>query len=210
MAVRSGQFAVLGVSSLVILAGCMGGPTRMKPPSIDPALVGQRALSQYDTDGDGGISGKELDKCPGIKRRLQAYDTNIDTKVSAEEIANRVREWQATKLAIISVMGELRMDGQPLSGANIQFIPEDFLSEHLKVASGTTDDSGYFSVAIDDSELPDDQKGLTGAQVGVYKVSITHPSRSIPEKYNSATHLGIEVARDNPEILQLVFSVTRR
>src|SRR5438309_11978253 len=92
-----------GVASLAIalsfaVAGCSRGPARTLAPEIDADAAAQQAIAMYDTNGDGAISGKELDKCPGIKDALEHYDIKHDGKIMAAAIAARIREWQESKL----------------------------------------------------------------------------------------------------------------
>jgi len=211
MIYRSDRFAkAVGCMSLLVLTACSGATSRVKPPRIDPDEAGQLAISQYDTNADGALSKVELDKCPGVKRAIRLYDTNGDSTVSEEEIVYRIRGWQERRVGMMSVTCSVRMDGRPLSGATIRLVPEKYLGDNVKIAAGITIEDGMAFLAIDDADLPEDQKGLGAVHVGVYKVQITHPSRSIPAKYNTNTTLGIDVAQDNPEILELVFNVTSR
>src|SRR5688572_2222844 len=114
MANRPGRYAtVLRYLSVLMLAGCSGGPARVLPPSIDADGAGRSALSQYDADRDGSLSEAELEKVSSIKRLLRLYDTDNDRKISAQEIADRIGEWQDTKVALITVQCLVRMNGQP-------------------------------------------------------------------------------------------------
>ena len=45
---------------LLLLVGCIGRPSRVKSPIIDPDKVGQMAIAQYDTDADRVLSAEEL------------------------------------------------------------------------------------------------------------------------------------------------------
>ena len=193
----------IGSFLLWLIAGCTGRPSRIKPPVIDPDKAGQMAIAQYDADADGALSAEELDQCPGIKRATAIYDPNSDQSVSAGEIAERIRTWQDSKVGIMSMACTVRLDGLPLEGATVQFIPERYLSEAVKPASGTTDMSGRATISVTDADLSEDQKGLVGVHIGVYKVQVTHPERSIPSKYNTDTNLGQEVAQDNPDMINM-------
>jgi hypothetical protein len=46
---------------------------------------------------------------------------------------------------------------------------------------------------MDDKELPNDLKGSRLMQPGLYHVEITHPTVTLPSRYNAATELGFEV-----------------
>ena len=50
--------------------GCSGEPAPVAMPQIDAQAAGQAAITQYDADGDGKISGKELDRVPSLQYAL--------------------------------------------------------------------------------------------------------------------------------------------
>ena len=76
-------------------------PVRLMPPAIDAVAAGKSAIAAYDKNGDGVISGDELDKCPAIKSSLKRYDNDGDGKVTAEAITARIKKWQATRIALM-------------------------------------------------------------------------------------------------------------
>ena len=47
----------------------------------------------YDSDGDGKLSPKEQQGCPGIARNVQYYDKDEDGEVSPEELQARIERW---------------------------------------------------------------------------------------------------------------------
>jgi hypothetical protein len=48
-------------------------------------------------------------------------------------------------------------------------------------------------------------------RLGVYKIEVTHPTIKIPEKYNTATTIGAEIASDDPEATrQVTFELSSR
>ena len=112
---------------VAICLGCSGKPSRVHPPRIDPAQAGSAAIGQYDADGDGELSRKELAKLPGVLLALGAYDLNGNGKVSAEEIAGRIRQWQEFKIGTLTVSCRVTLDGAALEGATVKLIPEKFL-----------------------------------------------------------------------------------
>jgi hypothetical protein len=173
----------------VALAGCSGRRSPVLPPALKPQEAAQAALAAYDADGDGVLSAEELRKAPG----LRAADRNKDGRVTAEEIAERIAQWQADDIGMTTVVCTVLFDGRPLEGATVTFVPEAFQGEAVKPASGVTQASGRTGLVIDDELLPRDQKGLRGVQPGFYRVEITHPSIPIPARYNTETTLGYEV-----------------
>ena len=152
-------------------------------------------MSQYDTDGDGVVKGEELEKAPSLKAALKNLDTDSDGGVSASEVSARVNAWKDSKVGVMSLSCTVRLDGQPLQGATVKFVPEEFLGSEVKACLGTTDQYGVaiLSVPEDQRLKPDDPPG---AACGLYLVQITAPDGSIPAKYNTETTLGQEVALD--------------
>jgi hypothetical protein len=52
---------------------------------------------------------------------------------------------------------------------------------------------------------------ISGVFGGTYKIQVTHPSRSIPAKYNTATELGEEIAPDiNPNDAPMRLALTSK
>ncbi len=64
-------------------------------------------------------------------------------------------------------------------------------------------------LAIADDKLPSDLKGFPGIRPGYYMVEITHPSKTIPTRYNTETTLGQEVASDTGSV-NLVYELKSR
>jgi hypothetical protein len=194
-------WALALLSSFVLHVGCDFGPSRVAPVSIDASSASRQALELYDKNGDGAIDGAELDAVPGIKKNLSHYDSNSDGRVTADEIAARLNDWAAQKLALMGCSYIVTLDGQPLEEATITMVPEQYLGPNVKPATGITAPNGLARMSHADEDLPKTANGrpMAGVKSGTYKVQITHPSRKIPAKYNSATELGEEVAYDlNP------------
>ena len=110
-------------------------------------------------------------------------------------ITDRIKAWKESKIGIMSLSCRVNLDGKPLEGATIEFVPEKFLGAAVKPAKGTTGPGGSAMCTVDDPDLA--AKRITGAQCGLYKVIITGPAgKTVPSKYNTATTLGEEVAQD--------------
>jgi hypothetical protein len=183
------------VAGLLALTGCSGRPPRVHPPTIDPDQAAAAALQEYDTDGDGALAADELDRVPGIKRALTRYDLNGDQRVTADELARRVKKWSESRVGIGSPFGlTVKLDGRPLEGATVRLVPERFLGPAVKAGVGTTDQHGVVYVVIPEEDLPTNQKDLKGVQLALYKIEITHPTKSIPARYNTETTLGQDIA----------------
>ena len=50
-------------------------------------------MEMYDANKDDFLDAKELEKAPGLKAALRNVDANHDGKISAGEIAARLRLW---------------------------------------------------------------------------------------------------------------------
>jgi hypothetical protein len=195
---RSGnRVACLAIGLSLAAGGCSGGPSRTLPPDIDAEAAAQQAIAMYDANGDGVLSGKELDKCLGIKSALEHYDIKHDGKITAAAIAGRIREWQESKLGTTAPKVRLLLDGQPLEGATVTFEPEPFLGPHVATASGQTAQNGAAAMTIAaDPQNPQSER-KPGVHCGLYKVRISKQvggRETIPARFNSKTELGAEIA----------------
>jgi len=172
------------------------------PPRIDPFAAGAAAMKQYDTNGDGTISGDELEKAPSLKKSLARIDRNEDAAVTAAETTGRIRQWQDSKLGRCSLLCEVNKGGKPLVGATVKFVPEKFLGDQMQTATGVTDEDGLADVSVPISS--DEPSGLAP---GLYLVEITKKGEDIPAKYNTKTILGEEIAIDVDELGILRFDL---
>ncbi len=192
MSARS-QMTLLVVLSVVVAFGCSGKPGRIHPPAINASSAGAEAITMYDTDKDGKISGAELDKCPALKAAMAQIDPSGEKAITADMITARIKAWQASKLGRTAVSCTVLHNGRPLPDAEVKFVPEKFLGENLPEASGKTDQSGVAMISI---PTGGDRKVPPGVAPGLYRVEITKASEKIPAKYNTETTLGQEVALD--------------
>lgn len=181
---------------LAVGLGCPAGPARVRPPSINAAAAGAKAIEMFDADQDGQLSGKELDKCPGLKDALARIDPSGRGAVTADMIAARIRVWQELKVGRMAAGCRVTHNGKPLAGAEVKFVPEKFLGENVPTAAGTTNENGYVGLS-----LPGETRGVPP---GFYRVEITKRGLDIPAKYNADTILGREVAPDLQKFQQSV------
>jgi len=99
-----------------------------------------------------------------------------------------------TRSDLAKVRGQVKLDGQPLAGAQVQFVPQGGKGV---VSLGRTDDQGRYEQMA--------SRSAEGASVGVNQVKITTyeiednggkltpvPER-VPTKYNAATELTVTV-----------------
>jgi hypothetical protein len=192
------RLTVLLVLCGVGLCGCSSGPTAIAPIDVDASNASEKALETYDTDADGSLNDAELIAVPGILKHKDKYDLDEDGLVSGEEIAHRIDLWQDQKMGIRTLNVKIRLGNRPLSGADVRFVPETYLGEAPKIGSGTTDSQGFTKISVAFEDLPEDLRKarMLGIYGGTYKIEITHPTIKIAPKYNTATILGEEIARD--------------
>ena len=192
---------------MLVVCGCQpSGGSAIKPPSVDPDGAAEAAVKAHDADGDGKLSEAELVGAPGLLASISKYDTDGDGHLSGEEISTRLDSMYSGGVGLLRCQCSVIFKGQPLSGATVRLVPEDFLGDSVLAAEGVTDANGQVMLAVDEAKLPEDQRGLNAMQSGVYRVEITHPNGKIPEQYNSQTTLGHEVHpadRDTGTIFEL-------
>jgi hypothetical protein len=172
-------------------------------PKIDAHAAAQAAVKEYDRDGDDKLAEAELKQCPALMMKLTEIDVDHDGQLSAGEIEQRISDWQRTRVGFITgYKCKVLLNGQPFPGAVIELVPESFLGQAINPATGTADSKAVVNVAIADTDLPDDLRGLRGVQFGMYRVRITHPTKALPERYTNGMELGCEIfPRGDPEFI---------
>lgn len=204
----------LGASLLAALAGCSSGPGRVQAPSISASGAASEAMTAYDKDGDGFIAGAELDGAPAVKAALTMLDLDKDGKVSEDEIQQRIEAWQTTGIGVMLVTASFKLDGKPLTNAEVTLEPEEFLGGNLQAGVGEIDSYGIAIISIPKDKRPA-KDTPPGVQLGLYKVRVSkkpNGQETIPAKYNSETVLGQEVAPDDPKIAaqKVVFELSTK
>jgi hypothetical protein len=183
----AGCMLVLGLAAVV---GCSRGPSRLNAPSIDASSAGSKAVEMYGKDGK--ISGADLEKCPALKSALARIDTTGDGTITAAKITARIKVWQESKLARMSLTCSVMRNGSPLVGADVKFVPEKFLGEAIPTATGKTDQSGVAMMSVPTTDRSDPP----GVAPGFYRIEVTKAGENIPAKYNTASTLGEEIFSD--------------
>jgi hypothetical protein len=186
--------AALAVST----TSCSRGPGRVKPPYINPESAAGKSIELYDTNKDENLDDLELTKCPAMLATKKAYDTDGNGRISRDEIAARISEIRKNGVGLTFLTCNVKLNGQSLENATIDFEPEPYLGDQIKSAHGVTDKTGMAHMAIRAEELPSDQQDLKAIHYGTYKVKITHPKKSLSAKYNSETTLGYETRVGDP------------
>jgi hypothetical protein len=193
-----GVCALTCLGSLTLFNGCSQRASRVQPVEIDASSASSEAMELYDKNADGALAGDELNAVPGIKKYLDKYDRDSDQRVTRHEIATRLGDWGGQKLALMGRSYVVMLDGRPLEGATVTLVPESYLGDGVKPATGVTALNGLTRMSHADEDLPKSANGrpIPGVKGGTFKIQITHASRKIPAKYNTATELGDEVAYD--------------
>jgi hypothetical protein len=174
--------------ALIATIGCGGIDLNV----VDPDAAGAAAIEQYDKDGDGLLDKTELKACPALLTKLDLYDESNDEKLTGEEIRNKLQEMYDKGSGMTQLSCIVTMDGMPLSGATVKFVPEPFLGGRIPPAEGVTNSSGDASIGIAPEELPKQLRRHSLMRAGIYRVEITHPTKKIPARYNTETELGFE------------------
>lgn len=179
------------------VAGCGGGPVRITALSIDPSRSSAKALELYDKNGDSLLDKTEYAASPGLAAIAADTDTDKDGSLSKNEIEARLREWQESSSAILTSSVTFTLNNRPLGGATVTFEPESFLQgDELPTIEGTTTPDGVCMPELPpDSGLPPQIKN--GLPRGLYRVKVSRQSggkETVPDRYNTNTELGLEVA----------------
>jgi hypothetical protein len=174
---------------LLVLTGCgTSAPSRVVAETPDSSAP-SKAMELYDANHDGVLDAKELEKVPGLKAYV---DRTKSGKISADQIAARIKEWADSKAGRVSVAVRITHNGKPLPGAKVAAVPEKFLGGTIPAGEGVTSSQGMTSLASPYAKDP----SVRGMAPGFYRVEITKEGEKIPAKYNTETTLGIEAALD--------------
>lgn len=184
----------VGLTSLTFLLGCGSG---LALPPVSPSGAASSAMEMYDANSDGALDETELVACPALKAELFEYDSNVDRKLDEEEIYQRLETMYERKVGLTWADCQVTLDGKPLEGATVKYVPDPMLGENTtQPAEGVTDSSGIAQLCVAPEYIPEDLRDRKMLQVGLYRVEITHPSLEIPARYNTNTELGFEVHPD--------------
>jgi len=180
----------------VTITACNSGPARIPPVNVNVDAVLSELMSEFDTDRNGSLSRGELAAMPPLADCLSHCRRDSKDEISVEELAATLRRIFDPRTAVVSASCLVRCNGQPLSGANVKFVPLPVFKNKLSVGTGITDSDGYATIAAAPEDLPNAAPKIALITPGLYLVEVTHPSKQIPEKYNRQTVLGREVSTD--------------
>ena len=196
------QYGRQAALSLCIIAmlGCSRGPSRFKAPGVDSESAAAQAIELYDANGDGALNREELGKCPGILSKLAVYDENRNGSVEQQEIFRRLSELLKHGTGGTGLNALVSYNGKPLPGATVLLEPEPYLGDEVQMAEGVTDGAGSADLSIPPEYVPEHLRRVKSVHYGTFKVRITHPTVSLPAKYNTETELGYETEIGNPYV----------
>jgi hypothetical protein len=154
---------------------------------IDAQEAAARAMADCDSNHDGHLDAKELERCPGLKSILPQLDKDRDGRLSQAEIEAGLAAIQENQFGLTDVICKFTFNKEPLAGATVVLEPEPFLQPYIKPAQGTTNDQGRVVPQIDGESRP-------GCNVGLYRVRVTRSDgEPIPARYNTQSQLGLGV-----------------
>lgn len=180
---------------LLSLAGCNQGPGRIPGVDVSVERVAENIVHEYDKDGSGTLSQKELASVPAVEVNRSWYDVDHDGEISTSELRAGLAVIFDAKIGLLSAWCNVSRNGRPLPGALVEFVPLPELQGAVPPASATTDDQGIAKMAVADDDLPaNSPRSLSLVRPGLYLVKVTHPTISIPPKYNTDTTLGKEIS----------------
>jgi hypothetical protein len=203
-------FPLLAAVGLLTLPGCGNTPARLSQTTFNARTAATDAISACDKNNDGKLDENELDAIPAIKNDLPQFDKDNNKSIDANEIAERLEQSQALKVALVPCSFVVKLDGKPLADADVTLEPESFLASTLQPCIGKTDPTGRVSPSKTASNKDGDNSGLTGVPPGLYKLKIIHPKLEKLPQYHSETKLGLHVASDNPNLMMLEFALTSK
>ena len=183
---------MLLLTMVATLTGCNGALPPVKPPAIDVDAAAQGALARFDADGNGSI--EKTEACAGISSQWERYDEDDNGSLNSEELEARFSKWADGDTGMMNLRVQLSYRGQPLPDAEVTMTPYEFLGDQMLASEGTTDRYGYAFMAVPKANLPKTQQTNFGMQVGLYEVAITHPAIALPDKYNTATTLSVDLS----------------
>jgi hypothetical protein len=171
MMTNSGHAACTIALLTVVVVGCSGGkPARVTLPDYDVSAIGQKAIELHDKNGDGALSGEELDDVKSLKSGMSRLDSDKDGKLTADEIGKRVQRYIDFKIGLAPVDCTVTKGGRPLAGATITYEPEEFLGDSLPPGTGVTGAEGITSISIAKDLLP--TPNHSGVKPGFYRVRV--------------------------------------
>jgi len=178
---------VLSVAAMMV--GCSKLPAPPDPPELSPSAAADKAMTLYDTSGDGQLDAEELKQSLPLLDTLPLADKNGDGALSESEIKERIEAWFTGATTVDQQSTQVSLNGDPLVGATVTYIPEPFLEPAIQTTSGVTDEQGLAEMPGQDPEFP-------GLYFGWYRIKISKNdggNEIVPARYNTDTELAREI-----------------
>lgn len=186
------RWALLLLASVI---GCTSRKSRIARGLGDPAETTKAMFQALDKNSDGSIQGEELAGCPGLAASLGGWDTDGNKGISTTEAQQRFERWKAMRVGAINASTMLKLNGTPLRGAKVEWVPENWMGSGFPTATSTTDTSGRAIATVASGSTSDASLG-DGLPPGFYRLVIKHPE--VPEKYQVNSQAGLMIAPDDP------------
>jgi hypothetical protein len=180
---------------LVGAIGCTGRKSRIAGGLGEPAETTKAMFQALDKNSDGSIQGEELASCPGLAASLGSWDTDGNKGISTAEAQQRFEKWKSMRVGAINASTTLKLNGNPLRGAQVEWVPESWMGSGFPTATSTTDPSGRAIAKATSGGSRDASLG-DGLPPGFYRLVITHPE--VPERYRVNSQAGLMIAPDDP------------
>lgn len=194
--------SVLLVASCVV--GCGAGKSQVDSPKLDPTGTTERVFKEFDKNSDGKLAKDELQTCPGLLSSVERFDDDKDGAISKSEFQAKLTDIERQGASLVTFNCVVQRGGVALQGATVKFVPESFLADFVKPASGVTGQDGLVVPSIPDEDLPAEFRGkVRGVPCGIFRVEVTHPSIAIPAKFNTQTTIGRLVSRRDHDTLTI-------
>lgn len=191
--------AMLSLSAV----GCGNQPVPPAAPLMNAAAAALQAMSMYDHNNDGVLGQEELKLSPALSTTAGTIDQDENGKLSQDEIQRHLSNLFNTNTILVDAMTEISLNNRPLAGATITLEPEPFLGNAFSTVTAVTDRAGMAGFTGHDPTHP-------GVYLGLYTVRVSKIENGrelIPEKYNRASELGLEVTAGQSNLA--IFSLRR-
>ncbi len=186
---------------VVLSAGCSdeAAPERPKPVaavSWNASKLTSLAFEKLDADKNERLTANE--QSPGLRAALPKIDADNDGAIAKPELEKRLAAHMSFGAGLVSAAGTVTLSGAPAAGIKVTLEPEPFMAAVCKSASGVTDQNGDFALQAEGSPVP-------AAQPGIYLIRLQSPDGkiAIPERFSTATTLGVEISAENVPHLRL-------
>lgn len=182
--------------SYLATIGC-GPKVAPPPPSMDPAAVAAAAISQLDSNKNGAIEAAEMASAPGLRSAASMIDADKSGSLTESEIAARLKRYTEFPVANLTFTCIFTQGGQPLTEAEVRFVPESYFGDSRRLATGKTDANGLLDLKVEGQDT-------FGVPNGIYRIEISKKDaagqETLPAAVNSSSQQGQEIAFDRREL----------